>query len=204
MRAHGTRACYVFGPEPGGDRSKGCRCEPCKEANRAYARARYRAAVRPDESFEPAYVDCAEAREHLRWLSTVGVGTRVVAERTGIARSTITRIRLGKRDRARPETIAKILAVGRSAARDGARVDAKPTWKRIDDLLGHGWTRTAIAAALGSKAKRPALQIHRTKLTVETARKVAELHERALLPVLVERERQRQRRAFYRAKERAA
>lgn len=30
-RRHGTRSCYVWGPEPG--RGKGCRCFPCRVAN---------------------------------------------------------------------------------------------------------------------------------------------------------------------------
>lgn len=201
VRAHGTRACYVHGPA---GRSKGCRCEPCRDANRTYARTRARRAARPDEILEPAYVDNSEAREHLAWLASVGVGKRTVSERSGVALSAIEKIRRGTVTRSRPDTIAKILAVGRSAARGAALVDAEPTRRLIDDLLAHGWTRTAIARELGSQAKRPSLQIRGTRVTAETARRVADLHHRALLPVIVERERMREKRAAYRAKERAA
>lgn len=121
MRAHGTRACYVFGPEPGSDRSKGCRCEPCTIANRTYARERDRAVRRPDIVARAAYVDARRAAEHLDMLCAAGVGLRTVAERTGLSRSVLARIRKRQILRSRRDTIAKILAVGRGDAKPGSR-----------------------------------------------------------------------------------
>lgn len=200
MRDHGTRACYVFGPEPGSDRARGCRCEPCKEANRAYARQRDRATRRPDEDAGPAYVDATEATDHLRWLATVGVGLRAVAARTGIGRSALVELRAGRRRRARPATIDRILAVGRSAAAPGALIDARPTWRLIDDMIRHGYTRTAIARALGSTAAVPALQIGRDQVTAATAARVADLHAEWMRPVIIDREQANARRAAYRGR----
>lgn len=198
MREHGTRACFVFGPEPGDDRSKGCRCEPCRLANAAYARERYRKAHRPDETLDPAYVDNAEARRHLAWLRDQGVGLRTVAIRSGVGRTALHKIATGRVTRSRPETIDAILAVGRSAVRGAALVDAGPTWRRIDDLLAHGWTRTAIAAALGQQGNPPSLQLGRERVTAANAHAVEELHRTALLAVLRDRELAAGRRRRYR------
>lgn len=185
MRAHGTRACFVHGPNPG--TGAGCRCEPCKEANRAYARKMYRAKHRPDEAWEP-YVDCGEARDHLAWLRTVGVGRRTVSQRSGVAVSSIQRIANGTRTKARKDTVDRILAVGKSAAHGSALVDAGPTWRRVDDLLAHGWTKKRIAQNLTGDPRTVALQIGRTKVTAETAARIRAIHETALRPVLRDRE----------------
>lgn len=201
MREHGTRACYVFGVEPGSDRSKGCRCDPCREANRSYARERDRRSRRVAygiEHHEPPYIDAAEVRAHLRWLARQGIGLRRIAELTGLSRTTLARIgRDGRRceRRVTPATAEKILAVGRSKAAPGAYVPAAETWKLIDDLLAHGWTKAAISKAIGQGGR--ALQLGRGQVTARNARLVAELHSRSLVRVVAERElaRERQRRA---------
>lgn len=195
MREHGTRACYVFGPE-GGDHRNGCRCEPCTEATRIYERERYRAKHRPDGGFQPAYVDASDARRHLLWLSSVGVGRRAVAAHSGVALSSIHGIRSGRTTKARPATIDAILAVGRSAASPNALVDATDTWAKVDELRAHGWTKAAISRAIGQDGR--ALQLGRRRVTARNARKVADLHASALLPILRDRENQRHRRARYR------
>ena len=188
----------MFGPEPGSDRSKGCRCEPCREANRAYARQRDRASRRPDEQLEAAYIDAGEVRAHLRFLAARGVGRRQVSAVSGVAQSSLAKLRSGKVRRCRPATAEAILAVFPIDAADGAYVPAGPTWKLLDDLLAHGWTRTAIARALGSTAKAPAMQLDREFVTARNARAVKALHASALRDVVADRrmvaERQRRSR----------
>lgn len=198
MSEHGTRTKYV---------SDQCRCEPCTAANRAYQRERNRRAARVRYGIEDptiAYVDATEAREHLRWLSSVGVGRRRVVELTGLSDTAVQKIRTGRSTRCRPDTASKILAVGRSKAADGAYIDAKATWKLIDELVANGYRRTWIARQLGSTAKVPALQVGRTQVRADTARKVADLHQRLMFRVLEERRINNQRRQMYRDKERAA
>ena len=198
MREHGTRAKYVV---------EKCRCEPCTEANRLYARERDRHLRRVSYGIEaqrPAYIDATDARIHLQWLSIVGVGKRQVADRTGISISAIDKLRKGKVTKCRPETVDKILAVGRSKAADGAYIDAKATWKLIDDLLEHGWTKTAISKALGSTAKTPSLQIGRKRVTAKKARAVKQLHDRAMFRIVEERRMAAQRRNRYRQSAREA
>lgn len=198
MRQHGTRAKYAHDK---------CRCEPCTIANRTYARELQRKKMRVRYGIEeasPAYIDASEARKHLLWLSSVGVGKRRVAELTGIASTSIWKIRTGRLTKCRQSTADKILAVGRSKASDGAQVDAKATWRRIDDLLAHGWTKTAIARAIGSKAKVPALQLSRSRVTAKHARAIQQLHETALVRVLQDRRLKTERRSYYRQLEREA
>ena len=196
MRQHGTRARYVIDK---------CRCEPCTTANRLYGRERDRQARRVAYGIEPpnpAYIDATEARNHLRWLATVGVGRRQVHQQTGVAMSAITKIRDGKVTKARPHTIDRILAVGRSNAAPGALIDAKPTWRKIRELQDAGYTNTWIARQLGSTATRPALQIGKTQVTAATARKVNQLHYRTLFRQIEQRRQNNERRNRYRQTQR--
>ena len=198
MREHGTRAKYVF---------EKCRCEPCTDANRTYQRERDRHQRRVAFGIEApqyAYIDATEARDHLRWLRKVGVGKRQVHTETGLSLSAIDKIRSGRVTKCREGTANKILAVGRSKAADGAFIDAKQTWRLINDLLKHGLTKRAIATALGSTAKNPTLQIGRSKVTAKNARAVAQLHERAMFRIVEERRMAAERRNQYRQSAREA
>lgn len=188
-REHGTRAKYVM---------EKCHCGPCTEANRAYARARDRASRRPDEQLLPAYVDASEARHHLRWLGRQNVGLRAVSARTGIARSTVERIKSGDIRKSRPATIEKILLVFPIDALDHAVIPAGPTWKLLDDLIAHGYTRTFIGRELGSEAKVPSLQVGREHVIASTARKVRALHARLMIAVILDRDQAAGRRRGYR------
>lgn len=183
-REHGTRARYVFGAV-GTDRANGCRCEECREANRAYARDRDRR-LKLLEPADGTHIDAAAARDHLLWLRGQGVGLRTVARKTGLARNTLQKIVTGGSSRCTAFTAELILGVGCSA---GALVDGTDTWARIGDLLDAGWTRVAIARALhGPQAK--ALQLRHGRVSADNARAVAEIHAGAL-PHLAGRPRRR-------------
>lgn len=155
VREHGTYACYSFGPEPGGDTSKGCRCDPCRAAVRDYERERRRRA-------EPAYVSATPAREHVAWLSTQGVGLKQVAKMAGVSHGSLWKLVYGKRHadgsqvpskRIRPEAAAAILAVTPSAGAGGSRVPAGPVWADVQSLLARGWTKSKISAAIGQNGR---------------------------------------------------
>lgn len=197
-RPHGTRAKYV---------AEKCRCDDCRAANAAYTRERLRNEARVRYGIaEPtvAYVDATEARDHLRWLRSVGIGKCRVHELTGVALSSIEKIRSGKVTKCRPRTAEKILGVRRSLAAGGANVDATKTWKQIEDLLAAGYTKTWIAKQLGSKAKVPTLQVGRKQVLASTARKVDELHERLLFRLIQQRRVDNERQIKYRERKAAA
>jgi transcriptional regulator with XRE-family HTH domain len=178
MRAHGTRACYVFGPEPGGDRSKGCRCAACRAANNEYALfdQKRRRLDRAEGLFAMPYVSAARAQAHLLRLASKGIGRRRVAELSGVAQSQLSRIRNGEITRVRPATEAKILAVSGARKAAGALVDAGKTWLLIDELLAVGVTKQRIGQALTGRASTRALQLHRSFITQRSADVVAALH----------------------------
>jgi RNA polymerase sigma factor (sigma-70 family) len=165
--AHGTRPRYVFGPDER-DAPGPCRCEPCRAANRAYARERDRR-VRAGRKRTPA----TPVREHLEWLAAHGVGKRAVAAASGVALSAIDDLRQNRTRLVDQSTAEQILAVTPAALAPGALVDATAAHADVDRLLAAGWTRAAIAAALGSNT--PALQLGRTRVKASTAARLAEL-----------------------------
>ncbi len=168
MRQHGTRAMYVM---------ERCRCEPCADANRTYAREWYRNRARVAYGIEAPVVrrvDAGEAREHLLWLRANGIGLRTVAERTGISRTSLKPIADGTRRTIAPRTAERILAVPRSVAAAGCRIDAAPTWRLIDDLLRLGYRDVDICRALGRSHR--GLKLGETTVQRRTADRIAEIH----------------------------
>lgn len=160
-REHGTHVCYVLGEWGNGP---GCRCEPCRLANRTYERDRARRT-------EPPYVSATPVREHLAYLSSQGVGWKTAARAAGLSPSVVWKILYGRNGkptkRCRPATAERLLAVTSSAGLAGSRVDAGPTWEIIDSLLAKGWTKSAINRAIGNTSG--GLQIRRTTVERGTA-----------------------------------
>jgi len=190
MRQHGTRAKYV---------ADKCRCQPCTAANAAYQRGRERHQARVRYGIEQPrrpFIDATETRQHLLWLSSVGVGRRQIHARSGIGISAIDKIRTGKVTKIRPATADKLLAVGKSMTANRALVDARDTWKKINELLGNGWTKAAIDRALGGRGRT--LQIGRIRVTAGTARRIDQLHHQALLPTLRRRQMDKERQRAHR------
>jgi hypothetical protein len=157
LSARGLRpAAELAAGRDHGDRLRyraGCRCFRCRRANTAYEAARKIARAAGEGN---GIVPAAKARAHLKALSAQGVGRRSVQAASD--------------ERA-------ILAVTSAAAGDGALVSAKATWKMLDQLIDDGYTRTYLAAQLGSKSKVPALQLRRDFVTVRSAYLVERLFE---------------------------
>jgi DNA-binding CsgD family transcriptional regulator len=144
--ACGTSASYV----------KGCRCEPCTDANRVYARAAQKLARMGQGN---PLVSSAPARRHIEKLAADHVGTRQIADAAQTSRSTVIAVLRGTKLEVRRKTAEKILAVTNEAKADAAFVDATHAWRIIARLLADGFTQQEIAGRLGSKAKTPALQL---------------------------------------------
>lgn len=177
-RPCGTRARYVFGPGPGQDRTKGCRCDPCGEANRTYARVRDRAARRPDEILLSSFVPAGPARSHLLGLAQAGVGLRTVAARTSMSRAHLAKLFRGDIRRVSKRTRERILAITPDHLADGALVAAAPTWEFVGRLLAAGKTKAWISAQIGQGGR--ALRLGRDYVTVRNARALAALVDREL------------------------
>lgn len=163
---HGTRSRYV----------KGCECFECAEANRIYAAERARRTT-------PVYRSAGPARDHIRNLMAAGVGLKTIVKMSGVSSGAVSKIVYGDRTRGRgpsqrirPATHERIMSVTVAAAADGARIDAGPTWKLIDEMTSAGVPKAAIAREIGQVG--PGLQLGRRKILAGNARKVADVHAR--------------------------
>jgi transcriptional regulator with XRE-family HTH domain len=177
-RAHGTRACYVHGPEPG--QRNGCRCAPCTEANRAAHSRESR--LKAYGRWQP-FVDAAPAREHVLTLRAQGMGRRRLAELSGVSPGALSKLLNGKGSRPpsrqlRAETAAAILAV---SARDGlapsAIVDATATHRRLQALMACGWSGANLAGRLGMSAANFRSLLRQSRVTAARDREVAALYD---------------------------
>lgn len=157
----------------------GCRCDACRGANAAYERARIAARAAGEWN---GLVNAERTRKHVAELSARGVGRNVVADVSGVARSVIAAIASGEKQSIRARTERAVLAVTEQAAADGAYIDARETWKLVDELIADGWSKAEIARRLGYA--RPALQFSRRGVTVRNAFEVKRLYERLrVLPI---------------------
>lgn len=131
---HGTRTRYLH---------RKCRCEPCREANSAYAAARYRNSARPNP-----LVPATAARKHLRLLNRHGVGIDSVSDVTGLGTSPLQQLRAGRRERVTLKTEQLILGVTIDAYAGGARIPARRTIYLVKRLRGEGFTYERLAVQL--------------------------------------------------------
>lgn len=164
---HGHRWAYA----------KGCRCDPCCDANADYERARQNGEI------DVQLVDAGPAREHLRHLLARGAGQKPLARAAGINVKSIIAIAEGQVSRIRPEREQLVLALTADAAAEhtghglwGEKVPAGPTWKLIGWMVMRGWPKAWISKEIGQDGR--ALQIDRHRIAKSTAEKVAELDRR--------------------------
>ncbi len=177
LEARGLRPAFELAAQrPHGDRLRylgGCRCFKCRRSNSDYERHRQAARAAGDWN---GIVDAAAARAHLIKLSRIGIGRRAVAAASDVAETVISEIRSGRKARIRARTERRILAVTKTCASDHALVSARRTWKLLNELIAEGFTRTDLAARLGSSARHPALQIKHDFVLARTAHRVEVLH----------------------------
>lgn len=163
-RDHGDRLRYMAG----------CRCFACRRANSAYEAVRKIARAAGEGN---GIVPAAKARAHMKALSAQGVGRRSVGAASDVSETVLAEIIAGRKTNIRAATERAILAVTVAAAGDRALVPGKATWKMLDQLIADGYTRSELAARLGSKSKTPALQLKRDFVTVRSAYLVERLFE---------------------------
>lgn len=164
LQPHGTRSRYVAGR---------CRCDPCRAANNSYEKRRNK--LRRTFDFN-GLVPADRSRKHLESLSAEGVGRHSVAAVTGLSESILFGIIKGTRRNCSTRNERKILAVEADLARGGrALVDASDTWRKLDSLIGLGYTKTFLAAQLGRKGNPPQIQLRRDRITWANAVDVKKL-----------------------------
>ena len=145
---HGSRSYYI---------RRGCRCEACAEANRAYCRAYYG---------EHKRVDATVARAKLIELQGQGIGAATIADALKASRSNLQKIRNGRRTRILETTERAVLDLNYQELFDnGHRVDASETWAKLDELIDLGYKKKFLATLIAGKPTE-ALQLRRTRITV--------------------------------------
>lgn len=191
-RQHGTRARYMYG-EVGQDTKNGCRCHECGAAAWNYELKRRIAKKRGQEFF----VDATETREHLLWLSSAGIGSRTVAERSGVDRSTILAIKRCETNKVRPETADKLLAINLTHAHPRSRIVAKRALELVAECKEHGIPERRIAQLLGLAAG--SLQIRKSgRMTPERAARIEAACLELLAPIHAQRDWDARRQRDYR------
>lgn len=184
MRAHGSYVRYVQGPDEHDQQpGRGCRCDVCREANRLYERER-------TSRIEPPYVGAARARAHLAELAAQGIGIKSVARLSGVSHGALSKLVYGNSrgrgpsKRIRYSTEQRILAVhaGLDSAPGGTRIPAGPSLVVVEELLRRGWTKVAIARAIGQGGS--GLQVGQHVITRRNARALRDLLDRPVPPRL--------------------
>lgn len=178
MAARGLRpAAELAASKPCGTRLRyyaGCRCDACRAANTAYEHQRAAARARGEGNH---IVSAEAARAHLAWLSRRGIGRKTAADAAKVAASVVSKIVDGERTKIRAQTERRILAVTEAAAADRAHIDARATWKLIDELLACGYSKARLASEISGRPCK-ALQLARQRVTARNAELVRRAHQR--------------------------
>lgn len=181
-REHGTRARYLYG-ERGQDQSNGCRCADCGNAAWQYELKRR---IKKKRGHEP-FIDPAETRDHLKWLSSQGIGSWTIAERSGVSRSTIQRISSGRATRIRPEMTDKLLAINLTHAHPNGRIHAKRAFALVAECKKEQIPEAHIARLLG--LKKNSLQLYSSqRMSAERAARIEAACLLLLAPIHTRRE----------------
>lgn len=156
---HGTRARYNY---------IACRCDSCRAAHAAYARERRRR--------KTPMVEVNDIAVQIETLSKQGIGTRAIADATGLDRHAIQWIKKGRVQRVHSSTAQRILAVDQQAIADHATIPIAPTCRLIRGLVEDGYTRKWIARQLGYRGGGlPFLYTGSRRLSALNASKVERL-----------------------------
>lgn len=131
---HGKRATYI---------RRGCRCAPCKEANRLYNIEYRRARPHPN-----AMVNARRAKRHILKLSKHGVGLRAIRDVTGMSFSHLGEIRRGTCARVRTTTERRLLAITADAHADHATICGARTLRLVMKLRSEGFGYHQLALRL--------------------------------------------------------
>jgi hypothetical protein len=117
---------------------------------------------------------------HIEAIRATGVGLRCIAELTGVGERTLSGIVRGQRRYVYHETAEAILAlpvpdIPHNMAKDGARVSAAGTTRRLRALTALGYTQPALSKLIGTQHCDVwrYLYGHREYVHAGTARKVA-------------------------------
>lgn len=173
-RPHGTYAKYT---------AEHCRCDECREANRAYNERRNRQILYGQ--WQP-FVDAEPVRDHVRYLQAAGMGWRRIAAAAGVTSSVVNKLLYGcpsrgaaPSKRLRAATAEAILAVQPSLDALGAHthVDGAGTRRRLQALVACGWSVAALGRRLGVTPQNMTRLMVAERVYATTARRVITVYD---------------------------
>lgn len=175
------RARHVHGTYPS-YAACGCGCDPCSAAA-TQQRAESRTRLRREG---PAFVPIEHVREHVEDLRAHGLGTRRLAEISGVSARLIQAIvtgtrgpRDGEQHTVNRKAAAALMKVRPSAAlvAPSRLIDATGTRRRLQALLTIGWSRAELARQAGLTPTATGRLMLADSCTIHSARKVHTLYE---------------------------
>lgn len=137
LPAHGTYARYYGNAREG---RAGCRCAPCRNANRLWRKRR--------ELVGPLSIGASVVATHLNQLLDQGASRRSIATASGVSLNAVKQILSGRRQRIRKSTAARLFAIT-SAPQGNLPVDATGSTRRVRALMALGHPILDIRAASG-------------------------------------------------------
>jgi hypothetical protein len=162
-----------------------CRRPACLARSADYDRTRNRLVAYG--RWQP-FVDAEPVRQHIRMLSSYGIGWQRVCRLAGVANGCISRILYGAphegrgpTKRVRTTTADKILAVKPSFDHlaPSARVDGTGTRRRLQALVANGWPQRRLGIEMGIVHHRLIWDhVRQDVVAADTARRVRDLYER--------------------------
>lgn len=156
---HGTRTTYVH---------DGCHCRPCTDAASRYEAARLRRAnyarKNPGEERYATWVPADTALAHVKLLMDAGLGFKEIAQRAGVAPTTVGALLYptpsrgrGVRQKIRAATRDRLLALPiptPSELAPGQKMTATPSTNRVRALQSIGYSIPKIAEQSGLDHQR--------------------------------------------------
>jgi hypothetical protein len=144
----------------------GCGHADCARENAAYQRDRARQLARPDGTWRPFSDETAseQAAEVAARASRAGIGSRRIAEVTGLSRGTVAQVRA--RRRTRSGSCDAVLGAALTPAA-GTTVDATLARLAFEALRAAGWGVDEIAAVTG--LSRSTLRFRSATCTLRTS-----------------------------------
>ncbi|MPZ13783.1 MAG: hypothetical protein GEU73_05065 [Chloroflexi bacterium] len=166
-REHGTYTRYTWGPDEHDRPGQHCRCEPCRDANRAYERSRKRRKAYGGDYWP--WVDAEPVRRHVKGLmckptrpgrggrqgtNRDGIGLKRIARLSGVSHGSLSKLIYGgpgdrpPSRRVHKDTAERLFALKGDEYADGVKVPAGPTWEMADEIIA--WYN----AEIGTVCKR--------------------------------------------------
>ena len=141
--------------------------------------------------WQPSRVEAAAVRRHVQSLRDAGLGMRRIAELSGVSRSVLQSLMIGRKERGwgpsnriSMENATKLLSVsmetGRLQVAGGSLIDMTGTTRRLRALVAIGYTQSDLCARLGiTDANGTGLftAARRSRVRVTTACQVAGLYD---------------------------